>query len=81
MKRVASGTASNNNTNHYTLKTAQQQAFLEIFNLHAVDGKITKKDLDDIFYRIGFKISRQNFNDICEKAFGTKDKITFEEFM
>lgn len=63
---------------HYTLKTAQQQAFLEIFNLHAVDGKISKKDLNDIFYRIGFKISKQHFNDICDKAFGSKEKISFE---
>lgn len=34
-----------------------------------------------MFYRIGFSISEQNFNDICEKAFGNKDKISFEEFM
>lgn len=79
MKKAQPGSGSS--ANHYTLKTAQQQAFLEIFNLHAVDGKISKKDLDDIFYRIGFKISKQNFEDICEKAFGPKDKITFEEFM
>ena len=65
----------------YTLKTAQQQAFLEIFNIHAQGGKINKKGLADIFDRIGFKISEQNFEQICEKSFGNQTHITFEEFM
>lgn len=33
------------NKHQYTLKTAQRQAFLEVFSLHAKDGKINSKDL------------------------------------
>lgn len=75
MKKEESG------SHQYTLKTAQQQAFLEIFNIHAQGGKINKQGLADIFHRIGFKVTEQNFEHICEKAFGSKPQITFEEFM
>lgn len=67
--------------NQYTLKTAQRQAFLEVFNLHAKEGKINKKDLNDMFQRIGYYISQDHFKDICSKAFEFKEQITFEEFM
>lgn len=65
----------------FTLQTAQQQAFLEVFNLHAKNGKINKKDLRDIFDRIGFNISQNNFNEVCSQAFGNNQLISFEQFM
>jgi Ca2+-binding EF-hand superfamily protein len=60
-------------TYEYSLKAAQQQAFLEVFNLHAKNGKITKRGLMDIFDRIGYEISDQNFDNIVEKTFGHRD--------
>ena len=53
----------------YTLKTAQRQAFLEVFNLHAKNGRIGKKELKAMFDRVGYFISEEHFSDICEKAF------------
>ena len=47
--------------NEYSLKAAQQQAFLEVFNLHAKNGKITKDDLLDIFDRVGYNVSYSNY--------------------
>lgn len=61
----------------YTLKTAQRQAFLEIFNLHAKDGRITQTELKGMFDRVGYFISEEHFKDICAKAFEFKDEVTF----
>lgn len=36
-------------THKYTIKTAQRQAFMEVFNLHAINGKVDKKALKEIF--------------------------------
>lgn len=47
--------------NEYSLKVAQQQAFLEVFNLHAKNGRITKNDLLAIFDRVGYSVSAENF--------------------
>ena len=63
--------------NQYSLKAAQQQAFLEVFNLHAKNGKIQKGDLWDIFDRIGYNISKQNYDQICQKTFGEREQINF----
>lgn len=41
----------------YTIKTAQRQAFMEVFQLHAVNGKVDKKSLKALFDRIGYFIS------------------------
>ena len=68
-------------SNEYSLKVAQQQAFFEVFNLHAKNGKITRGDLLDIFDRVGYNVSTENFNNICERTFGEKEKITFEQFI
>ncbi len=65
----------------YTLKTAQRQAFLEVFNLHAKDGRITQTELKAMFERVGYFISEEHFKDICLKAFEFKEAVTFEEFM
>lgn len=56
----------------YTLKTAQRQAFLEVFNLHAKEGRIGKSDLKAMFDRVGYFISEEHFADICAKAFEFK---------
>ena len=45
----------------YTIKTAQRQAFLEVFNLHAKEGTVDKKGLKDIFDRVGYIISPEHF--------------------
>lgn len=44
-------------SHHYTVKTAQRQAFMEVFMLHAVDGKVDRKALKALFERIGYFIS------------------------
>lgn len=61
----------------YTLKTAQRQAFLEVFNLHAKDGRITQAELKAMFDRVGYFISEEHFKDICAKTFEFKDAVTF----
>lgn len=45
----------------YTLKTTQRQAFMEVFNLHAEDGKVNRKALKEIFQRVGYIISPEHF--------------------
>jgi Ca2+-binding EF-hand superfamily protein len=65
----------------YTLKTAQRQAFLEVFNLHAKGGRVGKEELKAMFSRVGYFISEEHFADICSKAFELNDTVTFEEFM
>lgn len=65
----------------YTLKTAQRQAFLEIFNLHARDGKVGQSELKAMFDRVGYFISEDHFRDICAKTFEFKEQVSFEEFM
>lgn len=50
---------------------------MEVFNLHAVDGKVTRGSLKAIFDRVGYFISPEHFEDICERAFEFKDNITF----
>jgi Ca2+-binding EF-hand superfamily protein len=41
----------------FTLKTAQRQAFLEVFNLHAKDGRVGREELKAMFERVGYFIS------------------------
>ena len=65
----------------YTIKTAQRQAFMEVFNLHAVEGRVDRKALKAIFERVGYLISPEHFEDICTRAFEFEEKITFEHFM
>jgi hypothetical protein len=43
--------------NKYTIKTSQRQAFMEVFNLHAVNGRVDRKGLKGIFERVGYFIS------------------------
>lgn len=59
-------------THKYTIKTAQRQAFMEVFNLHAVDGFVNRKALIAIFDRVGYFISAEHFEDICSRAFEFK---------
>lgn len=44
-------------THRYTLKSAQRQAFLEVFDLHAVDGRVGPVELKAMFGRVGYFIS------------------------
>lgn len=44
-------------THKYSIKTGQRQAFMEIFNLHANNGKVDRKALKAIFQRVGYLIS------------------------
>jgi Ca2+-binding EF-hand superfamily protein len=53
----------------FTLKTAQRQAFLEVFNLHAKDGRVGREELKAMFERVGYFISEEHYSDICAKAF------------
>ena len=62
----------------YAIKTAQRQAFMEVFNLHAVDGRVSSHQLKAIFERVGYFISPEHFEDICQRAFEFKDTISFE---
>ncbi len=39
------------------VKTVHRQAFKEIFNLEAKDGKIDKKVLEKLFQTIDYKVS------------------------
>lgn len=54
---------------------------MEVFNLHAVNGRVDKKALKAIFERVAYFISPEHFEDICTKAFEFQEAITFEEFM
>lgn len=65
----------------YTIKTSQRQAFMEVFNLHALEGKVNRQGLKAIFDRVGYFISPEHFEDICARAFEFKENVTFEEFM
>ena len=65
----------------YQLKTAQRQAFLEVFNMHAKDGRVGPEELKAIFDRVGYFISADHFSDICEKTFEYRERVSFEEFM
>lgn len=51
---------------------------MEVFNLHAVNARVDKKGLKEIFERVGYFISPEHFEDICEKAFEFKEAVTFE---
>ena len=54
---------------------------MEVFHLHAVNGKVDKKGLKAIFDRVAYFISSEHFEDICARAFEFKETVTFEEFM
>lgn len=61
----------------YTIKTSQRQAFMEVFNLHAVEGKVDRKGLQAVFVRVDYLISPDHFEDICAKAFEFKEQVSF----
>lgn len=41
------------------VKNSHRQAFKEIFNMKAVDGKIDRKGLQDLFKMIDYKVSEE----------------------
>jgi Ca2+-binding EF-hand superfamily protein len=63
------------------VKTNHRQAFKEIFNLVAKDGKIDKKGLEDLFRTIDYKITEEQFNEMVQKIFAKKEQIGFEDFL
>ena len=49
--------------------------------MYAKDGKINKKDLEDIFERVGYFVSHQHFTELCQKIFDIYSQVNFEQFM
>lgn len=57
------------------VKNSHRQAFKEIFNMKAVDNKIDKKGLMDLFKMIDYKVSEEQFNDMVTRIFMKKEMI------
>ena len=63
------------------VKTTHRQAFKEVFNLVAKDGKLDKKGLADLFTMIDYKVSEDQLNEMIQKLFNKKELIIFDEFL
>ncbi|CAD8144616.1 unnamed protein product [Paramecium octaurelia] len=63
------------------VKNAHRQAFKEIFSMKAVEGKLDKKGLADLFIMIDYKIPQEQFDEMVQRIFGKKEQIGFEEFL
>jgi len=55
------------------VKTTHRQAFREIFNLIAKDGKIDVEGLKHLFVTIDYKLNDDQFNEIVQKIFINKE--------
>jgi Ca2+-binding EF-hand superfamily protein len=57
------------------VKNSHKQAFKEIFHMKAVDGKIDKKGLMDLFKMIDYKVTEEQFNEMVTRIFVKKEQI------
>ena len=57
------------------VKNSHRTAFKEIFNMKAVDGKLDKKGLQELFKMIDYKVSEEQFNDMVSRIFVKKELI------
>lgn len=60
------------------VKTSQRQAFMEVFELVSTNKRVNRDSLKRLFEIINYKITYEQFNEIANRAFSSKEWITYE---
>lgn len=60
------------NSSNIEIKTAQRQAFMEVFELVSTNKRINRDALKRLFEIINYRITYEQFNEIATRAFSVK---------
>ena len=64
------------------LSDTNKETIRQVFNLHAVDGRLNRKGLEEIFKMIGYNITQEQLEDMKNTLFPKqKEVITFHDFL